>query len=298
MATFDIDEFLRAATQGEAAAAAPAPAAGSTPFYNKPISVPQGVKTLARKGLGVLGRATPAAAAITSVVPGAELLKSLSEAAANAYVGKPGVVATVDRGAAGFGAKPKPVAAPGAGAATPDLTPDQREAALEVGRIQAQREANAQLAMQPAYAPRTAVGGFYGAAMGLKQISGDNALNTSRSKLLLDAITKGAAARKDTAEADLLGVRGSEVARARAAGASPSEISAIASGRSTGPVFTGIPNLTGGVDVLQTRGAGAGAVRRVTPKADIAEADIQATMTANKMTREQVLARLRAEGRY
>ena len=265
------------------------------PFYKRPIQIPEGLKSAGRGAMKLLGRGAGPLAVAGSVLPAAELLKAASEAAANAYVGPPSVQATVARGRAGYGAAPKPAPTLEAGpAAAPAQTEDQRAAALEVGRLQAAREALVQAA-QVGTTPGNFAGQFTGAVLGLKAETGRAVQQTARDKLMQDLFTKLPGMRKSDAETTNLQSRQALAAAARASGASAAEVSAILAGRATGDRFSGFPTMTGDqIDVLNW---GTGAVQRVKSKVQVFEGDIQATMKANKLTREQVLTRLKEEGR-
>jgi len=265
------------------------------PFYKRPIQIPEGLKSAGRGAMKLLGRGAGPLAVAGSVLPAAELLKAASEAAANAYVGPPSVQATVARGRAGYGAAPKPAPTLEAGpAAAPAQTEDQRAAALEVGRLQAAREALVQAA-QVGTTPGNFAGQFTGAVLGLKAETGRAVQQTARDKLMQDLFTKLPGMRKSDAETTNLQSRQALAAAARASGASAAEVSAILAGRATGDRFSGFPTMTG--DQIDVLNRGTGAVQRVKPKVQVSEGDIQATMKANKLTREQVLTRLKEEGR-
>lgn len=319
MATFDIDEFLRLEGQGQAAAAAPAtPASPSTPTQPKKSfgarflkgAIPTALLTAAGEGaasqigetstyavpenrteralkilsgadifgigaaLGRLltGRSQPAEAL---KVPGAQTVQQVVEGGADVLAGGPSVVATPERGRAGYGAVPRPVAAtaPVAPAAVAEPSSPMRLITGDAGPVPFRR----------------GLAGFYGATARLRGIEAGQ-------KAQQQAALKLPALQKDLLESALLSVRLREAEKARVAGSAPSAVSAIAAGRATGEgSFAGFPDLTGQYfDILNRQ---TGAVTRTKPKVQVSEQDIQATMKANKMTREQVIARLKAEGR-
>jgi hypothetical protein len=144
------------------------------------------------------------------------------------------------------------------------------------------------------YQARSGIAGFIGNMLGLKKIVGDNKQATERSKLLIDSLKANASIRKDTAEAANAEQRQTEAARARAAGASPAEVSAILAGRSSGDRFSFIPDITGNNVIVGNRGTGAVTARK--PRSEVTEAHIQADMKNMKLTREQVLAEYRRRG--
>jgi len=264
------------------------------PFYKRPIQIPEGLKSAGRGAMKLLGRGAGPLAVAGSVLPAAELLKAASEAAANAYVGPPSVQATVARGRAGYGAAPKPAPTLEAGpAAAPAQTEDQRAAALEVGRLQAAREALVQAA-QVGTTPGNFAGQFTGAVLGLKAETGRAVQQTARDKLMQDLFTKLPGMRKSDAETTNLQSRQALAAQARARGASEADVSAILSGRATGGQFAGFP--TAMADKIDVLNRGTGAVQRVTPKAPVTEAHIAADMKNKKLDRAQVLAEYQRQG--
>ena len=103
---------------------------------------------------------------------------------------------------------------------------------------------------------------------------------------------------KNMAEAQAVQMRVTEAQRAKARGASEAEIASILAGRNVGVVsdaFTSQPTLDPNkIDVTNKH---TGEVKRITPMPQITEADIQHTMQINKMSRDQVVARLKLEGK-
>lgn len=75
-------------------------------------------------------------------------------------------------------------------------------------------------------------------------------------KLILDAISTGATARKANAEATTAETKQELARRAGARGASESEVAAILAGRSTGNQYTFLPSLTGNDVIVGNRGTG------------------------------------------
>lgn len=145
--------------------------------------------------------------------------------------------------------------------------------------------------------------GFTEALLNLKQITGDNALKVTQSKAAAaDLAARGTAARGAAA------LQTSDLSARLAAAhlqANPGDIagaSAILHGRSQGGTApfrestTTLPDVkTGAITTIDAR---TGKAQRVIPTPPVpTEADIQATMKSNKMSREQVIARLKQEGR-
>lgn len=115
----------------------------------------------------------------------------------------------------------------------------------------------------PRYQTTTAAGGMFSALARLKVIGNTQAGELAERKLALEGKLKGAEAAKHLTEAALGATRLGAAERARAAGSPESEVAAITAGRSQGPTYQGFPDITGkNIDVLQTRGTGAGAVVR------------------------------------
>jgi hypothetical protein len=217
------------------------------------------------------GRSKPAAAL---KVPGAQTVQEMMEGAADVIAGGPSVVATPERARAGFGAVPRPAPVP-APVAAPEAAPasPMRLITGDTGPVPFRR----------------GLAGFYGATARLRGIEAGQ-------KAQQQAALKLPGLQKDLLESALLSVRLREAERARLGGAAPGTVSSVASGRATGEgSFAGFPDLTGQYfDILNRQ---TGAVTRRKPKVEVSEQDIQATMKANKMTREQVIARLKSEGR-
>ena len=157
----------------------------------------------------------------------------------------------------------------------------------------------AEAAAAPAYAAPDPLG--IGAALRLKQVVGDNTLKVAQAKADATALAaRGTAARGVAA---LLTAQNSEAAAAEHLRLNPGDYRgarAVAAGRAEGGTpfresTTSMPGKDGRINIIDAR---TGAVQAVIPKAPPpSEADIQATAKANKMTREQVIARLKQEGR-
>lgn len=167
------------------------------------------------------------------------------------------------------------------------------------------------IATEPAparYQSTTAFGGMFGALAKVKVLSNDQSAARADTKLYTDYLLKGAEASKHQAEAAAVQARVAAADRIRAAGGSDADVAAATAGRSQGAVYTGIPDISGkNVDVVQTRGPGAGSVVRkpalppITPAA-IAQAaahpdSIKAAKAAGITPEEYVKARLKSEGR-
>lgn len=138
---------------------------------------------------------------------------------------------------------------------------------------------------------------FYGAGMNQKHEAAQGANQLAYSKLYNELLMKSSGMAKDSAEAANINARtkAAEEHLKKAPG-DYATAGAIAAGRSVpGDSYVFRPTMDAGkIDVGDTR---TGAVQRVAPKPQINEVDIAKTMQANKMTREQVVARLKAEGK-
>jgi hypothetical protein len=147
------------------------------------------------------------------------------------------------------------------------------------------------------YQPATAAGGFFQAIAGLKNIAGDNTSKRANTKLLIDQITKGASASRDRSEGTLADIRATLAGEILKKGGTPAEAAAATTGRSAGAsnAYEFIPGLDPSkINVGDKR---TGIVTTRTAQPPVTEQAIADTMKARKMTREQVLARLKAEGR-
>lgn len=138
---------------------------------------------------------------------------------------------------------------------------------------------------------------FFGAAMNQKQIAATETRDLAKAKLAQEFALKLPGAMKDTAEAGNVSLR-SQAAQAHLA-ANPGDYAGaagIASGRiQPGDKHVFLPTMDG--NKVDVGNKATGAIQRKTPLPQINEADILQTMKNNKMTREQVLARLKAEGK-
>lgn len=140
------------------------------------------------------------------------------------------------------------------------------------------------------------MGGFIGDLMGIKRIAGDNTLKSTQSKLLIDAITKGATMRKDASAADLTDLRMSSIQKAIAAGMSPQDAATLAAGRAPATdKFVFQPgDLTGKtVNVGNSR---TGSIVQKAALPPVTEDNIKASMTGQKLTREQAIAAYKSRG--
>lgn len=325
-----LDEYLRQleASRGAppplapAAPAAPiAPAAlpsRALPWYNRPLPIPPWLSKIGR-GARVLGRgAGPVGVGLLA----AEAGKFGLETMANIVAGKPTVEGTVERGRAGFGAIEPAAVAPAtvAPAAAVPATVAPARPALDAEQILGERyfqppsgtgairfgrrparviDTRTSPETTPSYAGPRGVGGFVGDLLRLKQISGASALRTARARAAsADLAARGTAARGAAAlqTSELSAQLAAEYLRAN-----PGDVAgaaAVLHGRSEGAgdnvFFPGI----GPQDPTIVGSRRTGAVKKVIPTPPApTEADIQATMKANKLSREQVIARLKQEGR-
>lgn len=257
---FDIDEFLKATSRS--GASAPAAPAGNVPFYNRPVPVPQGVRTagrLLRRGVG------PAAAVGTALTVGEFMKESVEPAVINAMAGPgpmtPELAAQVraaggtdafvrgvqSRASAQAPADQAPTTVPAAATPAPAPATQIDPAAILDRSIAAPRGMGAiQASGAPArlvggtapdvpltprrYQPRTSAGSFFQAGADMKVAANTQAAGERQEKLLLDAITKAPAARKAGLEARLLGTRAAAVDAMVKAGVDPGEIARATTG--------------------------------------------------------------------
>lgn len=148
------------------------------------------------------------------------------------------------------------------------------------------------------YKAQTDFGGVIQALAGIKQITGDESAKRAALKLENERMGKVAQAGKDTAEATLSAIRAGAARQAALNGADPGEIAAITAGRSQGAVYTGFPDITGkNVDVLQTRGPGAGAVSKRASQPPVTRAEVTAMAKSKGLTEAQVIENMRQNGR-
>ena len=287
-----------------------APTGPATPaqqrFYNRPITVPEGVKAVGRRALGLGTRFLGPLGIAAGVVPAAEALKTGAEAAANAYAGAPGVQATVARGAAGFGAVtpapavvtapttvtapafvgPEPLASPGNMIVPPRGTGFIRNNVTGATTFLDARGQPVEAA--PAAPANTGnfAGDFTGALLRLKQISGDRALKLAQEK----AAFAGLAAR-GTAARGAAALQTSELSARLAAEhlrANPGDIAgaaAVLHGRSQGAgdnvFFPGI----GPKDPTIVGSRRTGAVRKVVPTEPVQDITLAQAIASAKRNR-------------
>lgn len=150
-------------------------------------------------------------------------------------------------------------------------------------------------------APRDYTGGnaaasFFQAGAHIRNIANNNAQEIARGNLGLKTLTGIAEAQKNTAQAGNFGVR--TLAAQEHLKANPGDYAgagAVAAGRAVPGKNVFMPTMSADkVDVGDTR---TGGIHRVTVPAQINETDIQSTMKSRGMTREQVIKRLKDEGR-
>lgn len=318
-----------AGTMGGAPAA---PAAGNVPFYNRPIAVPSWLKTAGGFGVRVMGP-LGAAAGLTPIVKSAfenyakawtggegssmapdpaKPAATATAPAAAAPVADPALVGPDQEttgaanlrtaNAAGFGAQSVGETALATGL-TPRGTGGVRNE--KTGRVTGITPAgfgaraadpNASVGPGAVYDNASAAGVMVGGGMRLKQIAGDNALHMAGAKLMLDQVVKGAEAQKNQAQAGNFGMRTTAaIEHLRANPGDYAAAGAIAAGRQPAAKNVFLPTMS--ADKVDVGNTGTGKINRVTVPAQVTESDIQKTMASNKLTREQVMKRLRDEGR-
>ena len=142
----------------------------------------------------------------------------------------------------------------------------------------------------------------YGAATYGHDISAAN----NAAKLANDRLLKGPGAMADAAKAGIDQATLAMAKAARARGASEQEVAAIL-GRRAAPEptytvpMTSMPDKTGAIDVLQSRGPGAGNITKVTPVTRATEQTIKDTLATNpalKGSRAKAIEALKNTGRY
>ena len=291
------------------------------PFYNRPITVPAGIKAAGRRALGLGARFLGPVGVAAGILPAAEALKAGAEAAANAYVGPPGVYGTVARGAGGFGAVtptmssvpgtvatpseapvvlPEPLAGPENMIVPPRGTGFIRNNTTGRTTFLDSRGQTPEIAAAPVSSGNFA-GDFTGALLGLKQVSGDNARKAAQAKAEAAALAaRGTAARGAAALAtsDLSARLAAEYLKAN-----PGDIAGAASvlhGRSQGggapfrESTTSFPDpKTGAVTVLDAR---TGTAKKVIPQVPVQNITLaQAIVSAKKNGTYKSDAQVRAD---